>query len=450
MQRTTVAVVGGGIIGIAAALKLAGRPGFDITLFEKQERLGGLDSWYEWEDLACDRFYHVVLPADAATLRLVDELGLGPELYWRRVRSGFYGNGRLVPLSTVRDFLRFPFLSFWQRVRLGLGIVYSSQVKKISGLDGVSASGWLKRTFGAGIYDRVWEPLLRSKLGDAADRTSAAFMGATIRRLYGARRSHAKQEKMGYWRGGFRALLGAAEARLRERGVTIRTGEPVLRVGVTAAKDGRPGPDAAASAVEVTTRVRRETHGSVLLTVPCPEAVRLTAGEKAHPYWRRLDSIEYLGIACVLLVLRRSASPYYVINLLDRGLPFTGIIETTNIIPPEDLGGRSLIYLPKYVTARDSLNDLSDEGLADLFTGRFREIFPDIRESDILHRRVFREPYAQPIPALHSIENPIGSRTPIPCVYLANTAMIPDTLHNDASIKLAGEIAASIPGSSGN
>ena len=446
MQRVSVGIVGGSITGIAAALKLVERGAFDITIFEKEPRLGGLDSWYDWQDLVCDRFYHVVLPTDSQTLLLLNDLGLGEGLYWRPVRSGFYGSGRLVPLSTLRDFSRFPFLSLWQRIRLGLGIVYSSRAKRISGLDGVYASRWLERIFGREIYARVWEPLLRSKLGDAADRISAAFMWATIKRLYGARRSRTKQEKMGYWRGGYRALLDAAQERLRSRGVTIRTNEPVLEIRFE--KDKDPASASEGAAVEVITGVRREKFGRVLLTVPCPEAVKLTRGE-THPYWRRLGSVEYLGIMCVLLVLKKSVSPFYVINLLDRQLPFTGVVETTNIIPPEDLGGRHLLYLPKYVTSQDPLNDISDGRLADLFIAGLREIFPDIRGDDILHRQVFREPCAQPIPALHSLENRIDSRTPMPGIFLANTAMIPDTLHNnDANIKLAFEVADSIPGSS--
>jgi protoporphyrinogen oxidase len=444
MQRVPVAIVGGGITGIAAALKLAERGVFDITLFEKQPSLGGLDSSFSWEDLVCDRFYHVVLPTDTRILRLLDDLGLGEGLYWRRVRSGFYGDGRLVPLSTLRDFWRFPFLSFWQRVRLALGIVYSSRLKRVSGLDGIYAPQWLERIFGREVYGRLWEPLLRSKLGDASERTSAAFMGATIRRLYGARKSRAKQEKMGYWRGGYNSLLAAAEKRLCSLGVLIRTNEPVREI--RSGMDTNQTPATGSAMLEVSTPVRRERFGRVLITVPCPEAARLL-GRETPPFRKRLAAVEYLGIISVLLLVKKRLSPYYVINILDRRFPFTGIIESTNVIPPEDTGGKHLLYLPKYVVSGDALNDFSDGRLAELFSGALREVFPEIRAEDILHREVFRDPYAQPIPALHSLANPIESRTPIPHVYLANTAMIPDTLHNNnANIALARKVAQAIPG----
>ena len=65
--------------------------------------------------------------------------------------------------------------------------------------------------------------------------------------------------------------------------------------------------------------------------------------------------MEYLGVVCVLLVLSKKLSPYYVINLLDKDLPFTGIVEVTNVVDSTDFDGRHLVYLPKYFAPSDSI-----------------------------------------------------------------------------------------------
>ena len=52
----------------------------------------------------------------------------------------------------------------------------------------------------------------------------------------------------------------------------------------------------------------------------------------------------YLGVICVLLALRRPLSPYYTLYLADGSLPFTAVIETTNLIDPELVGGHHLSH----------------------------------------------------------------------------------------------------------
>jgi protoporphyrinogen oxidase len=441
-HRETIAVVGGGITGIAAALNLARAGRFMVTLFEKDDRIGGLDSFYQWQEVICDRFYHVVIPTDSHMLKFLGDLGLADQVYWRKVRSGFFGRGRLVPLSSVSDFLSFPFLTFVQKIRLALGIFYIARIERLSRLEGIYSPRWLTGVFGRAAYEQIWEPLLHSKLGDAAERTSAAFMWATIRRLYGARGTGAKQEKMGYWRGGLRSLMDLAHQVLVKSGVSVVTGDPVQKIDPEAGDAGSANRSTAQISIE--TRGGRRRFDRVLLTVSCPEVLKLIKTD-ADPYWSKLLSVEYLGVTSALLILRRSLSPYYVINLLDKDFAFTGIVETTNIIAAEDLEGRHLVYLPKYVSAGDRLNQLADEQIALLFIDKLRGVFPDLRDDDILHHKVFREPYVQPIPGPNFISRPISPLTPLAHVYLANTAMIPDSLHNNnANIKLAEDVATMV------
>lgn len=435
LQKTrSIAVIGGGITGIAAAIKLARSGRFNVTLFEKNEHLGGLSASYQWQDVVWDRFYHVMLSTDQTMLDFISDIGLGDQLFWRDTLSGFFSRDRIVSFSSASDFLRFPFLTLWQKFRLGLGILYSSKIKDPSKLDKVYVRQWLTKVFGRRVYERWWDPLLRSKLGDARQKTSAAFIWATIQRLYGARSGGSKKEKMGHVHGGYHTILTAAEERLKQVGVTIRTGSPVTRVSAGAPQK-----------VELSTDGTVFDFDNVLFTVDCESVLSVLSGTGDHSYWDHLRKVEYLGVVCVMLILSRKLSPYYLINLLDESLPFTGIIEATNIVDPGEVGGRHIVYLPKYYPAGHPINEQSDGRIADLFIGKLKKVFPDLKEADILHRRIFRETKVQPLQEIDYLKRTSGFKTPKDGVFLVNTSMIYNsTLNNNAAITLAEAAAKTI------
>ena len=433
-SKETIAVVGGGMTGIAAALGLARSGRFAVTLLEKQDRIGGLSGYFQWQDVIWDRFYHVMLSTDTVMLEFVQELGLAPELFWCGTKSGFYGDGRLVSMSSPLDFLRFPFMTLWQKFRLGLGILYSARIKDPSKLDRIYVREWLTRVFGRRVYENIWDPLLRSKLGDARERTSAAFIWATINRLYGARSSDNKQEKMGHVHGGYKKILEAAEKKLKEAGVTILTSHPVEKVISNTIRN----PSLNIKNLKLKTPTASFSFDKVLLTADCPAILQMVENRDSHPYWNQLEKVEYLGVICLKLILNRKLSPYYVINLLDRQLPFTGIIEATNIVPPNEVGGKHIVYLPKYLPASDALNRLSDDEIRNLFLAGLKKVYPDLADSDMLHCDVSRERYVQPLQELNYLERTSGIQTPVENLYMVNTSMIYNsTLNNNAAITLA-------------
>jgi len=156
----------------------------------------------------------------------------------------------------------------------------------------------------------------------------------------------------------------------------------------------------------------------------------------------QLDAVLYLGVICVSLVLRRSLTSFYVTNLTDTDLPFTGLIEATNVIPEEVLDGKALIYLPKYVPRGDSFYEKSDEEILNLFLDALKRMFPDLTDGDIISHAVHREPYVQPIHEIGYSEKIPPMKTPLKNFYIANTTMIINsTLNNNEVIKLARKAA---------
>jgi protoporphyrinogen oxidase len=435
IKPETIAVVGGGMSGIAAALELGKSGRFQVTLLEKDAALGGLSSSYQWQDITCDRFYHVILSSDRHLIQLIKDLGLGPDLVWTSVRTGFFGEGELHSLSSVADFLRFPFLTFPQKIRMGWGILWSAALRNPSRLAAISSKVWLTGVFGSGAYESVWKPLLSSKLGPAGEEAPATFIWSTIKRLYGARSLIHKKEMMGHVRGGYHRILEAAQIKLQALDVDISTNCRVEKI-----IPGVPGE------ITVVSSSERRSYDRVLLTVPSPEVYRILDGGPQSANLGYLRDVCYLGVVCVLLVLKRRLSPYYVINLLDRTLPFTGIIESTNVVSPGELGGRHLIYLPKYSLDVDDGSDRDDAELVRVFLQGLVKVIPEFRETDVLHAAVFRERYVQPIFFAERGEAPPRSYAMLPNVFLANSAFIRGTpLNNEAILIIAQDAVKTLP-----
>ena len=87
MNRGSVAIVGGGILGMTAAYRLS-QAGVRVSVFERAGDLGGLVGTFDFDGTDVDRFYHVVLPSDHRVIGLANELGLGDTFRFRPTRSG--------------------------------------------------------------------------------------------------------------------------------------------------------------------------------------------------------------------------------------------------------------------------------------------------------------------------------------------------------------------------
>jgi len=73
MKKVRVAVIGGGVSGIAAAEELSRNPKYEVTLIERNSRLGGLNQSIEIDDLVYD-IGTFVYTADHCLLETFPEL----------------------------------------------------------------------------------------------------------------------------------------------------------------------------------------------------------------------------------------------------------------------------------------------------------------------------------------------------------------------------------------
>jgi protoporphyrinogen oxidase len=418
-------IVGGGMLGMTLAYRLAQR-GHRVTIFEGSDRVGGLASPWQLGDVVWDRHYHVTLLSDSFLRQLLSELGLEREIDWVQTHTGFYTGGELYSLSNTLEFLRFPPLALWDKLRLGFTIFYASRIKDWEALEQIPAVDWLTRWSGPRTTEKIWLPLLRAKLGENYSRVSAAFIWATVARLYSARRSGMKKEMFGYVPGGYNRILDHLARKLGECGVVTRLNHRVKRLksssdGIVLSFDN--GQDYACDQVVLT--LPASTGADI-----CPE---LTASEK-----EQLRGVEYQGIVCASLLLKKPLAGFYVTNITDSWVPFTAVIEMSALVNPKQFGGRTLVYLPKYLPSSDPYFSRSDDQVRAEFFSALTKMYPQINSSDVLSFQISRVRQVFALPTLDYSRKLPSMWTSIPGLYIVNSAhIINGTLNVNETIQLA-------------
>jgi protoporphyrinogen oxidase len=423
-----VGIVGGGILGMTAAFRLA-QAGARPVLYERAPDLGGLVGSFDFDGHPVDRFYHVILPTDDRVIGLATELGLGERFRFRPTGVGFYDDERLFSMNSLREFLTFPLLPFHDRLRLGAFVARCQLKSTYDDLDDAPLEDWLLRLCGKRIVERMWRPLLDSKFDGKFDDLPATYLWARTRRMSKTRDS-AGREIMGWLEGGYQTLIDALERAIRELGGEIHPGTAVERI-----VGGANG----VSGIVVDGRLR--LFDQVLCTLAPPQARRLLDPELVQAAGD--EHCRYLGVICLLLRVSRSVSPYYTLNITDRRVPLTTVVETTHVVDPQHAGG-SLLYAAKYVDPSHPDLDASLAEIEDRYLGHTRAIFPDLRDDEILAARVQRARIVEPVHLLGGAKR-LPDLFPVPGLALASTAHVyPETLNGQAVIGIADRVVAGL------
>ena len=405
------AIVGGGMLGMTLAYRMASE-GHHVTLLEAAPQLGGLASTWKLGDVEWERYYHVILLSDSRLRKLLEDVDLADELKWVETKTGFFTGGKLYSMSNTAEFLGFPPLTLIEKLRLGGTIFYASKIRNWKRLERMPVADWLKRWSGKGTFEKIWEPLLKAKLGESYKRTAASFIWAHISRMYKARRTGLKKEMFGYVKGGYRSVIERMTERLEDLGVEIQTSCPTSNIEKNAA-----------GAFEVSMGDSTQNFDRVIVTTPNNVAHRICS-QISDDERTRLNSTEYLGICCASMLLEKPISPYYVTNITDSWVPMTAVIELTNIVDKEETGGRSLVYLPKYVPADHEMFERPDADIKEEFISGLEKMYPEFDRSNIRAFEISRTRSVMAIPTLNYSKSLPPMKTSVEGLYLVNSAYI--------------------------
>lgn len=430
---TSTAVLGAGALGLTVAYRLAQR-GDDVIVIERQPMPGGLSAGFEIAPgIWLDRFYHHLFRSDRRAIALIEELGLGPDLAWRRPMTVTLRDGGLHQLDSPRSLLAFDPLPLADRLRMGAALAYLRALPTPARFEGTTAMSWVRSRMGEAAHDVIWGPLMHAKFGAEADRIGMPWLWARI---------HDRTAELGYLRGGFRRMYDALADRVRAQRGQLLLGREVRRIESSAG--GIAVTHAEVDAGEATTeRIQVDRVVSTL-------AVRLTcrlAPELPNDYRARYEWGAAHGAHCLILALDRPLTNCYWINLNDPGFPFMALVEHTNFVDAADYGGRHLVYLGNYRPMDDPLLTQSTAATLDEFAPHLSRLNPAFGRDWITDAWSFAAPFAQPIVTVDYRDHIPPFETPITGLYVASMFQVyPHDRGQNYSIDLAERLVSSIAG----
>jgi protoporphyrinogen oxidase len=421
---SSVGIIGGGILGLGLADRLSAA-GMRVTVYESAPQLGGLAGSTSLGGVRVDRFYHAVTTTDHRVLDAAKELGLG--IRWRRLGGGFYHDGRTAEMSTPAQLLTFPGLSAADRARLVRFVLRCRRINDHTPLDSQPLEAWTRRACGDRLWERLWAPLFDSKFDGNYDDLPATYLWSRMNRVSGTR-DRKGHEVMGAIEGGYQALVDRLADRIRARGGQALTSTTVRFVACANHR-----------AIGVVLDAGFRPHDTVVATQIRPNLAGLLAPELEQMLGP--DRQRYLGIVCLVARLRATVSPYYALNITDRRVPLTSVVETTHVVDPQAAEGH-LVYLPKYVNPDSPELEKSSADIRREYLGHLKTMFPSFREDDVIAAQVARARVAEPV-------HPVGAVKPdpfaVPGLVVASSAQVyPDIVHGQAILGVAERIATAL------
>lgn len=378
----SVAVVGGGISGLVAAYWLA-KAGARVTVYEASDQLGGLGTFFHYQNVFLERFYHCMLPSDRHLLSVLRELDLENQIYWKETSFGFMRDGKLYGLNTPLELLQFSPLSWVDRIRVGLTGLWGS-ICSPNGLDDVTCVEWLSRLSGHRAFETFWKPMLQAKFGDRYHEVPALWFWTRFNREKGG-----KRECKGYIRGGYRRIIEALAKSIEAHGGTVRLQAPVEKLDLTENKQ---------LAIHVSQNSAPQVFDRVVVTAPIFFLHKAMADGQLANVAEQIDvGIDMQGVVNAVFMLRRGLTKHYWVAAIDEEIPFQGIVESTTLLEKIDTAGVHLVYLMNYVHRTDSRFHQSDAEILEAYTAGLKRLFPDFQDEDVIDRFVFRAPFVEPL-----------------------------------------------------
>jgi squalene-associated FAD-dependent desaturase len=473
MSQRHVAVIGGGLAGITAALSLRDA-GATVTLLESRPRLGGAASSYSRGGMTIDNGQHVFLRCCSSYQELLARLGVTDQVSIQdrfdvTVLTGT-GNGsaRLrrsslpSPLHLAGALAGYPLLSLAERARVGrAALAFRFADPASPDLDRQRLGEWLAaRGQDERARRRLWDLFIISALNISGDDASVGLAATVIKTALLGRRDAADigMAKVPLGRlhadatAGLLARLGA-EVRLGARAASIeRLPGGGFRIGLSRGEVGADAdaPDGASperqtasteSGIPPASGAPSMLADAVVLAVPPGQATRLaaSAGVTQAPDFEQLG---YSPIVNVHVIYDRKVMQLPFVAAVDS--PVQWVFDKT-----KQSGLRAGQYLAVSLSAADDFVDVPTAALRRLFLPALEQLLPAAAGAGVTDFFVTRERRATFRQGPGSGALRPGAATSVPGLVLAGAwtdTGWPDTMEgavrsgHNAARELAGQL----------
>ncbi|MCU1269827.1 MAG: Carotene 7,8-desaturase [Acidobacteriaceae bacterium] len=424
----TVAIVGGGLAGLAAACALS-EGGFRVTLFERRPYLGGRASSYEHPGTGevVDNCQHVLFKLCTNLIAFYKQIGIEDKIRWFDRMTFVEPGGRRsvlkpgflpAPFQVTPSFLVLKFLNTWDKVVLSgaLAALIAGQPKD----DGTSFQEWLQRHHQThNAIERFWKPILVSALSEDMDRIAVPYAAQVVRESMKSREARA----MGIPSVPLSELYDAAKDYITSHGGMVR-----LRDSVQSFLPTERG-------VRLRLHDSEEEFDYAVLAVPFDSLAKLLPNSADSQELReKLSHFETSPITGVHLWFDRQITDLPHAVLLDRTIQWMfhkSMLLAKSSEPALKAGENGMpkiqdgtiedrpSYVELVISASKSLIDKSRQEIIDLALSELREFFPAARDAKLIKATVIKEVNAtfSPTPGIDRYRP--AAQSPWPHIFLA-------------------------------
>lgn len=410
----TVAVIGGGLAGLAAGCALADA-GYRVTVFERRPYLGGRASSYEHPATGevLDNCQHILLGCCTNLIDFYKRLGVEDKIRWYdRLtfilpggKTGEIGASTLpAPFHSSPSFLRFGLLGVTDKLMIGramLGLLEHVPSDNGNFLEWLQRRGQTKHAI-----ERFWSPVLVSALNEELDKVSVHYGAMVFRDAF---LKSAEAGRMGVPTVPLSDLYGQAAEYIRERGGEVHFRSSVERLDphdectVLHVNGEECRFDYAISAVPYfgLERILPDTHAS--------DAIRV-----------RLAKFTSSPITGVHLWFDREITQLEHAVLLERTIQW--MFQKSRILTGRSSRGGPLgagSYLELVVSSSGSLLQKGRTEILELAMRELAEFFPAAKDARLLKGTVVKEVHATFSPSPGLEQNRPGPRSPWPRLFLS-------------------------------
>lgn len=378
-------VVGGGIAGIAAALRLA-EAGVAVTLLETRKKLGGratsFDDARTGERL--DNCQHIVMGCCTNFLDLLGRLGVAGMVEWSRAiwwverggrRSAMRPGFTPAPAHFAGSFITAKFLTIEEKIAVA-GAMHVLTRAVLDRLEHETFAAWLDRhEQPAGAVEKFWAPIVASACNGWPERVAASEAAHVFQEGFLAHRDAAM---IGVPTTPLVELYDAAESAIARAGGVVRLGASVTRIDpneIETADGERLGADV------------------IICAVPFERALRIVAPEvqRADRRFARLVRLEHSPILGVHLTYDRP-----VLDLPHAAMVGTG---TQWVFRKDETGTR----VHAVISAADGWVELGEAEIVERVAADVAACFPAARAARLISGRPVKEKRATFLPTVESV-----------------------------------------------
>ncbi len=416
-----IAILGGGFTGLSAAWYLQ-KKGHTVTLFEREKTLGGLaggfkaDGW-SWH---LERTYHHLFSNDYDILKFAEEIGFEDIFFQSPETASLYegeNNYRIIPVDTPQDFLRFPLLSYPQKIRAAAVLAFLKFSPFLTLYERETAREFLEKYQGKQAWEVLWSELFRKKFGKYAGNIVMSFFWARITK---------RTKDLGYVQGGFQELINHAEKVNREAGVEIKKGIAVEGIEkrrdkfiiLNGVKEFEPPRS------ESLIAQNDNSFDVVISTLPTPILTRLGADIFPTDYISRLQKIKYLSAMNLILETKEKVlDKTYWLSICTSKIPFMVAVQQTNFVDKKHYNNNNILYIGDYLDNDDKRLKMDRDEVLKLYLPFIKHMRRDNPRVVPTNAYLFKAPFAQPIFDKEFVKLKPDFETPVKNFFVANLDM---------------------------